>query len=62
MWKKLYMRLQEANCRLTLTMPEIWIEPGRSLVGDAGTTLYTSWFRKRSAEVYENIWQLMGDE
>jgi diaminopimelate decarboxylase len=24
-----------------LSMPEIWIEPGRSLVGDAGTTLYT---------------------
>lgn len=23
------------------TVPEIWIEPGRSLVGDAGTTLYT---------------------
>lgn len=23
-------------------MPEIWIEPGRSLVGDAGTTLYTA--------------------
>jgi diaminopimelate decarboxylase len=23
-----------------LNMPEIWIEPGRSLVGDAGTTLY----------------------
>lgn len=23
------------------TMPEIWIEPGRSLVGDAGTSLYT---------------------
>ncbi len=22
-------------------MPEIWIEPGRSLVGDAGTTIYT---------------------
>jgi diaminopimelate decarboxylase len=22
-------------------MPEIWIEPGRSLVGDAGTTLYS---------------------
>lgn len=22
-------------------LPEIWIEPGRSLVGDAGTTLYT---------------------
>jgi diaminopimelate decarboxylase len=24
----------------SLKMPEIWIEPGRSLVGDAGTTLY----------------------
>ncbi|WP_100331465.1 diaminopimelate decarboxylase [Bacillus xiapuensis] len=23
-----------------IAMPEIWIEPGRSLVGDAGTTLY----------------------
>ncbi|MER2088982.1 MAG: diaminopimelate decarboxylase [Sporosarcina sp.] len=23
-------------------LPEIWIEPGRSLVGDAGTTLYTT--------------------
>lgn len=27
--------------RLDLLMPEIWIEPGRSLVGDAGTTLYS---------------------
>lgn len=24
-----------------VALPEIWIEPGRSLVGDAGTTLYT---------------------
>ncbi|HWI50372.1 MAG TPA: diaminopimelate decarboxylase [Rummeliibacillus sp.] len=31
---------QEAE-KLKLPMPEIWIEPGRSLVGDAGTTLYT---------------------
>lgn len=23
-------------------LPEIWIEPGRSLIGDAGTTLYTA--------------------
>lgn len=22
-------------------LPEIWVEPGRSIVGDAGTTLYT---------------------
>ena len=27
-------------------MPEIWIEPGRSLVGEAGTTLYTIGSRK----------------
>lgn len=27
-------------------MPEIWIEPGRSLIGDAGTTLYTAGSRK----------------
>lgn len=23
------------------TLPEIWVEPGRSIIGDAGTTLYT---------------------
>ncbi|WP_040286766.1 diaminopimelate decarboxylase [Sporosarcina koreensis] len=28
-------------------MPEIWIEPGRSLVGDAGTTLYTAGSEKQ---------------
>ena len=27
--------------RASYTLPEIWIEPGRSLVGEAGTTLYT---------------------
>ncbi|WP_078553168.1 diaminopimelate decarboxylase [Bacillus alkalicellulosilyticus] len=26
---------------LEVDIPEIWIEPGRSIVGDAGTTLYT---------------------
>lgn len=33
--------VQKETARLKLPMPEIWIEPGRSLVGDAGTTLYT---------------------
>ncbi|HJF33207.1 MAG TPA: diaminopimelate decarboxylase [Sporosarcina psychrophila] len=28
-------------------VPEIWIEPGRSLVGDAGTTLYTAGSSKK---------------
>lgn len=30
----------------SMKMPEIWIEPGRSLVGDAGTTLYRIGSRK----------------
>jgi diaminopimelate decarboxylase len=29
-----------------IAMPEIWIEPGRSLVGDAGTTIYSIGSRK----------------
>lgn len=33
--------VKEEAKKLNLQMPEIWIEPGRSLVGDAGTTLYT---------------------
>jgi diaminopimelate decarboxylase len=33
------VKLEAAN--VSLDMPEIWIEPGRSLVGDAGTSLYT---------------------
>ena len=32
-------------------MPEIWIEPGRSLVGDAGTTLYTIGSEKEVPDV-----------
>ncbi|KAB7708865.1 diaminopimelate decarboxylase [Bacillus aerolatus] len=34
-----------------LAMPEIWIEPGRSLVGDAGTTLYRTGSEKYVPEV-----------
>jgi diaminopimelate decarboxylase len=33
--------IQSEIGHLEYPMPEIWIEPGRSLVGDAGTTLYT---------------------
>ncbi|QTD42219.1 diaminopimelate decarboxylase [Sporosarcina sp. Te-1] len=32
-------------------LPEVWIEPGRSLVGDAGTTLYTVGSRKEVPDV-----------
>lgn len=34
-----------------MKMPEIWIEPGRSLVGDAGTTLYSIGSRKEVPNV-----------
>ncbi len=30
--------------RLNIPMPEIWIEPGRSLVGDAGYDIIFDWF------------------
>lgn len=36
-------------------LPEIWIEPGRSLVGDAGTTLYTIGSMKEVPEVRKYI-------
>lgn len=37
--------------QLEMNMPEIWIEPGRSLVGDAGTTLYKVGSRKEVPNV-----------
>ncbi|MBD1378682.1 diaminopimelate decarboxylase [Metabacillus arenae] len=36
---------------LNMNMPEIWIEPGRSLVGDAGTTLYTVGSQKEIPDI-----------
>jgi diaminopimelate decarboxylase len=38
-----------------LKMPEIWIEPGRSLVGDAGTTLYKIGSRKEVPNVRQYV-------
>ncbi|HAM81229.1 diaminopimelate decarboxylase [Ornithinibacillus bavariensis] len=34
--------IQNHCSRLNMEVPEIWIEPGRSVVGDAGITLYTT--------------------
>lgn len=45
---------EEANA-LKLPMPEIWIEPGRSLVGDAGTSLYTIGSRKEVPGIRQYI-------
>jgi diaminopimelate decarboxylase len=38
-----------------IAFPEIWIEPGRSLVGDAGTTLYTLGSSKSIPNVREYV-------
>ncbi|MEK4424715.1 diaminopimelate decarboxylase [Solibacillus sp. FSL K6-1523] len=47
--------VQAESRKLKLAMPEIWIEPGRSLVGDAGTSLYTIGSQKTVPNVREYI-------
>lgn len=39
--KEMIETVKETAAAKQFPVPEIWIEPGRSLVGDAGTTLYT---------------------
>ncbi|HAQ06348.1 MAG TPA: diaminopimelate decarboxylase [Bacillus bacterium] len=39
----------------SMKMPEIWIEPGRSLVGDAGTTLYSVGSQKEVPNVRQYV-------
>src|SRR5699024_4489111 len=43
--------VEEEVDRLQIRMPEIWIEPGRSIVGNAGITLYTIGSTKTIPEV-----------
>lgn len=47
------VKAQASRC--SLKMPEIWIEPGRSLVGDAGTTLYRIGSRKDVPNVRQYV-------
>ena len=39
--KQMIETVKETSEAMAFPIPEIWIEPGRSLIGDAGTTLYT---------------------
>ncbi|WP_088102315.1 diaminopimelate decarboxylase [Halalkalibacter urbisdiaboli] len=39
--RKMVQVVKEKAISFEMDIPEIWIEPGRSLVGDAGTTLYS---------------------
>src|SRR5690606_11853512 len=37
----LVQEVKKESRELEIPIPEIWIEPGRAIVGDAGITLYT---------------------
>ena len=39
--KEMIQTVKAVSADAGFDVPEIWIEPGRSLIGDAGTTLYT---------------------
>ncbi|WP_213423212.1 diaminopimelate decarboxylase [Bhargavaea massiliensis] len=43
--------VKEAAEESSYPVPELWIEPGRSLVGEAGTTLYTAGSEKEVPDV-----------
>lgn len=45
---------QEVN-KLAIPMPEIWIEPGRSIVGNTGITLYTIGSQKEIPGIREYV-------
>ncbi|MDY7222065.1 diaminopimelate decarboxylase [Halalkalibacterium halodurans] len=49
--KEMIRAVKQQIAEHEMSMPEIWIEPGRSLVGDAGTTLYTIGSRKEIPNV-----------
>src|SRR5690625_980894 len=53
--KEIVKAVQASVQNLAIPMPEIWIEPGRSIVGDAGISLYTTGSTKDIPEVRKYI-------
>lgn len=53
--EKLVYSVQMESEKLGIPVPEIWIEPGRSIVGDAGVTLYTIGSQKQIPGVRDYI-------
>lgn len=49
--KEMVIVVKDLVAETQFAMPEIWIEPGRSLVGDAGTSLYTIGSEKEVPDV-----------
>jgi len=52
---EIIQEVQKQSINYALKMPEIWIEPGRSLVGDAGTTIYKIGSRKEVPNIRQYI-------
>jgi diaminopimelate decarboxylase len=53
--EKIVEAVKKQVSEMGINMPEIWIEPGRSLVGDAGTTLYTVGSQKTVPNIREYV-------
>ncbi|MCD7033301.1 diaminopimelate decarboxylase [Metabacillus sp. GX 13764] len=53
--EKMIETIQAKAAELEIELPEIWIEPGRSLVGDAGTTLYTAGSQKEVPNIRQYL-------
>ncbi|WP_243290124.1 diaminopimelate decarboxylase [Bacillus sp. FJAT-47783] len=53
--EKMVEVVKEHAEKLNIPIPEIWIEPGRSLVGDAGTTLYTVGSQKTVPDIRKYV-------
>lgn len=53
--KKIVESVQQQVNQLGIPMPEIWIEPGRSIAGNAGITLYTTGSMKKIPGIREYV-------
>jgi diaminopimelate decarboxylase len=53
--EEIIAEVKKQAATFSMKMPEIWIEPGRSLVGDAGTTLYSIGSRKDVPNVRQYV-------
>jgi|SRR5690625_355813 len=49
--RNIVQAVEKAVQNIEIPMPEIWIEPGRSIVGDAGVSLYTVGSMKKIPDV-----------
>ncbi|QPA29919.1 diaminopimelate decarboxylase [Thermaerobacillus caldiproteolyticus] len=53
--EQIIQEVKKQVIEIDIAMPEIWIEPGRSLVGDAGTTIYSIGSQKEVPNVRKYV-------